>query len=107
MVRTMSRASPKSKASPEPKQKSPTCRRRTVMRRLGVFSLALVAILVVVTINAHAQSMMTHHVRDLNRNGRVQAMGHLPLSQTMTLNIVLPMRDQAGLKNLLSEIYNP
>jgi kumamolisin len=34
-------------------------------------------------------------------------MGHLPVNQTMTLNIVLPMRDQAGLKNLLSEIYNP
>jgi hypothetical protein len=31
------------------------------MRRLGVFSLALVATLFVVTINTHAQSMMTHH----------------------------------------------
>ncbi|HEY1994746.1 MAG TPA: protease pro-enzyme activation domain-containing protein [Edaphobacter sp.] len=77
------------------------------MRRLGVFSLAPVAILFVVTINAHAQSMMTHHVRDLNRDGRVQAMGHLPVNQMMTLNIVLPLRDPAGLQSLLSEIYNP
>jgi subtilase family serine protease len=77
------------------------------MRRLGVFSIALVAILFVVTINAHAQSMMTHHVRDLTRNGRVQAMNHLPVNQMMTLNIVLPLRDQAGLKSLLSDIYNP
>jgi subtilase family serine protease len=76
------------------------------MRRLGAFSLALVAILFVVTINTHAQSMMTHHVRDLTRNGRVQAMGHLPVNQMMTLNIVLPLRDQAGLKSLLSDIYN-
>jgi subtilase family serine protease len=77
------------------------------MRRLGVLSLALVAILFVVTINTHAQSTMTHHVRDLTRNGRVQAMGQLPVNRMMTLNIVLPLRDQAGLKNLLSEIYNP
>jgi len=77
------------------------------MRRLGVFSLALVATLFVVTINAHAQSMMTRHVRDLNRSGQVQAMGHLPVNQMMTLNIVLPLRDPAGLKSLLGEIYNP
>src|ERR1700716_3143124 len=77
------------------------------MRRLGVLSLALLATLFVVTINTHAQSTMTHHVRDLNRNGRLQAMGHLPLNHMMTLNIVLPLRDQAGLKNMLSEIYNP
>ena len=77
------------------------------MRRLGVFSIALVAILFVVTINTHAQSMMTHHVRDLTRNGRVQAMGRLPVNEMMTLNIVLPLHDQAGLKSLLSEIYNP
>jgi subtilase family serine protease len=77
------------------------------MRRLGLFSLALVAAMFVVTINTHAQSMMTHHVRDLTRNGGAQAMGHLPVDQMMTLNIVLPLRDQAGLKSLLSEIYNP
>jgi subtilase family serine protease len=77
------------------------------MRRLGLFSLALVATVFVVTINSHAQSMMTHHVRDLTRNGGAQAMGHLPVDQMMTLNIVLPLRDQAGLKTLLSEIYNP
>ncbi|MCU1249811.1 MAG: hypothetical protein JWQ49_2840 [Edaphobacter sp.] len=77
------------------------------MRRLGVLSLALLATLFVVTINTHAQSTMTRHVRDLNRNGRLQAMGHLPLNHMMTLNIVLPLRDQAGLKNMLSEIYNP
>src|ERR1700692_4693276 len=77
------------------------------MRRLGAFSLAVVAILFVVTINTYAQSMMTHHVRDLTRNGRLQAMGHLPVNQMMTLNIVLPIRDQAGLKSLLSDIYNP
>jgi subtilase family serine protease len=77
------------------------------MRRLGVLSLALVATLFVVTINIHAQSMMTHHVREQTRNGRVQAMGHLPVNHMMTLNIVLPPRDRAGLKSLLSEIYNP
>jgi subtilase family serine protease len=77
------------------------------MRRLGVLSLALLATLFVVTINTHAQSTMTHHVRDLNRNGRLQAMGHLPVNHMMTLNIVLPLRDQADLKSLLSEIYNP
>jgi kumamolisin len=51
--------------------------------------------------------MMTHHVREQTRNGRTQAMGQLPLNRMITLNIVLPLRDRAGLKNLLSEIYNP
>jgi kumamolisin len=77
------------------------------MRRLGVFSLALVATVFVVTINSNAQSMMTHHVRELTRNGGAQVIGQLPVDQMMTLNIVLPLRDQAGLKTLLSEIYNP
>ncbi len=57
--------------------------------------------------NAHSQTMLTHHMRETVRNGRAQAIGRLPANQIMTLNIVLPLRNQAGLDRLLSEIYDP
>lgn len=50
---------------------------------------------------------MTHHVRDAVRINQAQAMGRLPANQIMSLNIVLPLRDQAGLERLLSDIYDP
>src|SRR6185437_6236223 len=52
-------------------------------------------------------SMMTHHVRDLVRNGQVQSNGRLPQNQMMNLNIVLPVRDQAGLDRFVAEVYDP
>jgi kumamolisin len=51
--------------------------------------------------------MLTHHMRETVGNGHAQAIGRLPANQIMTLNIVLPLRDQAGLDRLLSEIYDP
>jgi subtilase family serine protease len=57
--------------------------------------------------NARSQTMLTHHMRETVRNGHAQAIGRLPANQIMTLNIVLPLRNQAGLDRLLSEIYDP
>ncbi len=57
--------------------------------------------------NAHSQTMLTHHMRETVGNGRAQAIGRLPANQVMTLNVVLPLRNQAGLDRLLSEIYDP
>src|SRR5271155_4808962 len=77
------------------------------MQRLGLFFLAIVAAVSAVTTNSQAQSVMTHHVREVTRNGEALALGQLPAGQIMTLDIVLPLRDPAGLKIFLSEIYNP
>ena len=56
---------------------------------------------------SHAQSVLTRHVRDEVRTGAAQPLARLPQEQTLSLDIVLPLRDQAGLKAFLADIYNP
>jgi subtilase family serine protease len=77
------------------------------MRRSALFLLAIVAIVPILAVNAHAQSVKTHHVRDAVRNGEAQQNGRLPANQTMKLDIVLPLRDAAGLDAFLSALNNP
>jgi subtilase family serine protease len=55
----------------------------------------------------YAQSMLTHHLREDVRSGRAQSAGQLPADQIMNLNIVLPLRDPAGLDNFLAALYDP
>jgi subtilase family serine protease len=78
-----------------------------MIRRIGLFSLTILAILSVVTSNSLAQSVMTHHVREVTRTGAAQAMGRLPAEQTLKLDLVLPLRDPVGLKSFLKEVYDP
>ncbi len=54
-----------------------------------------------------AQSVMTHHVRDVVRSGKAQANGRLPGNQVLQLDLVLPLRNPAGLKAFLADVYNP
>ena len=54
-----------------------------------------------------AQSVLTHHVRDVVRSGQTAPVGRLPQSQVLQLDLVLPLRDPAGLKTFLSDVYNP
>ncbi|HEY4905251.1 MAG TPA: S53 family peptidase [Candidatus Sulfotelmatobacter sp.] len=49
---------------------------------------------------------MTRHVREVTQTGVAKPIGHLPASQIMQLDIVLPMRDRAGLQNFLAELYS-
>jgi subtilase family serine protease len=77
-----------------------------MMRRL-CFLLATFAIVLAVTTNSQAQSIMTHHVRDAVRNGEAKLLGQLPANQIMNLDVVLPIRDQAGLDRFLEEVYDP
>ena len=76
-------------------------------RRSGLFMLTIAAIVSVATLSSQAQSVMTHHVREAARSGRAPVMGRLPANQTMHLDVVLPMRDPAGLTNFLKDLYNP
>ncbi|NYF78880.1 protease pro-enzyme activation domain-containing protein [Granulicella arctica] len=54
-----------------------------------------------------AQSLLTHHMREAASSGEARAIGQLPSSQIMSLDIVLPLRNQEGLETLLSDIYDP
>src|ERR1700728_38144 len=49
----------------------------------------------------------THHVRRVVLMGQAQPVGRLPAAQIMQLNIVLPLRDPAGLNSFLRALYDP
>jgi kumamolisin len=46
-------------------------------------------------------------VRDAVRSGQAQATGRLPSNRVLQLDLVLPLRDQAGLESFLKQLYNP
>ncbi len=77
-----------------------------LIRRSG-FILAAAAAVLLTAASSQAQSVLTTHVREVVQSGTAQAIGRLPANQIMKLDLVLPLRDQAGLDSLLSEIYDP
>jgi subtilase family serine protease len=80
-----------------------------VIRRLGVFLLTIVALVFGATIVclAQPQSLLTRHVREVTLNGEAPSVGRLPAAQSMRIDIVLAVRDQAGLDSFLQEVYDP
>jgi subtilase family serine protease len=80
-----------------------------VMRRLSVVLLTIVA--TVLGGNsfclAETQALLTRHVREVTLDGQARLLGRLPATQIMRLDVVLPLRDQAGLDDFLAELYNP
>ena len=78
-----------------------------MVRRASLSCFTLVAILALLSLNAQAQTVLTHHVREVIRNGKAKPVGRLPASQILHLNIVLPLRDPAGLKAFLKNLYDP
>ena len=51
--------------------------------------------------------MMTRHTRLEVTNGQAKFVNRLPGTQILRLDIVLPLRDQAGLEEFLQEVYDP
>jgi subtilase family serine protease len=76
-------------------------------RRVAAFCIAVVAIAPIATGFAQAQTVSTHHLPAVVSSGAVQPVGQLPSNQIMTLDVVLPLRDSAGLKSFLGEVYSP
>ncbi len=54
-----------------------------------------------------AQSVETHHVRENIRRGEVAPNGRLQQNRMLQLDLVLPLRDPAGLRSFLADVYNP
>jgi kumamolisin len=77
-----------------------------MLRRINLVTFSIVAVLTVVAMNSHAQSLMTRHVRDVVLNGQAQPVGRLPATQTMKFDIVLPLRDKAGLDAFVADVYD-
>jgi len=49
----------------------------------------------------------THHIHEAISNGEASWVERLPASQSLQLNIVLPLRNEAELDKLLNQIYDP
>jgi len=64
-------------------------------------------LLFVMGAQAQAQSMPTRHLRQAVMSGEAKFLNRLPETQTLRLDIVLPLRDQAGLEKFLQEVYDP
>lgn len=73
----------------------------------SVRSVLTAAVLGAMSVAASAQFTMTHHVRDTVRSGQIQSNGRLPQNQMMNLDLVLPVRDQAGLDQFVEQVYDP
>ena len=78
-----------------------------VQKMTASFCLAVAACALLFTSFAQAQSMSTHHMREAVRTGKALPVGMLPSNHVMNLDIVLPLRDPAGLKRFLAALYNP
>src|ERR1017187_1135179 len=77
------------------------------MFKPNFMQITIVAIVSIITLNAQAQTVQTRHVRDEVRNGEAQENGRLRADQVMKLDVVLPLRDAAGLDAFLSALNNP
>ena len=77
-----------------------------MIRRAG-FLLAAIALLSIVTVDCRAQYVSTHQVRDAVRSYQAAPVGRLPENKLLQLDIVLALRDPAGLKSFLEELYDP
>jgi subtilase family serine protease len=80
-----------------------------MIRKLTKSLLTIFAIVPAVNIVCQAQSLplLTRHVREVVLNGQAKTVAQLPLSQTMNLDVVLPLSDPAGLAAFLQELYDP
>ncbi len=80
-----------------------------MIQRLSVVSLAIVAMVFGANLVclAQPQSLLTRHVREVTLNGEAPSVGRLPANQSLRVDIVLQMRDPAGLDRFLKEVYDP
>ena len=57
--------------------------------------------------SALGQSVMTRHMRREVTSGQAKLVNRMPDTQILRLDIVLSLRDQAGLEDFLQQVYDP
>src|SRR5580658_3060964 len=76
--------------------------------RRGLYAaLCSAMLLFVMETPARAQSLLTRHVRPAVISGQALFLNRLPATQSLRIDIVLPLRDQAGLEAFLQQLYDP
>ncbi len=80
-----------------------------MLRTFRASLLTAVALVSGISIVCQAQSLAprTHHAREVTLNGQAPLVGRVPSAKAMRLVLVLPLRNQAALDNLLKELYDP
>ncbi len=80
-----------------------------MIRRISVYTLALLATLVIVSVALQAQPLplQTRHTRDVVVSGEAVSLGRMPANQTMHIVLALGLRHQPELDNFLTELYDP
>jgi subtilase family serine protease len=81
-------------------------RNTPLLSRLTALVCAAAFMLITIPGQAQPQSLLTRHVRDAVANGQAQLVGKLPATQTLRFDIVLPLRDRAGLQNFVQEVQD-
>ncbi len=75
-------------------------------KKICVMLLSIAAFVSAGVLPSRAQTLNTRHVRQATLNGQARLVGRLPLTQIMQLDVVLPLRDPAGLDNFLADLYS-
>jgi kumamolisin len=79
-----------------------------MIRKLSTPLLTIVAFASIVSIcQAQSLPLSTRHVREATLNGQAPSLGHLPATQSLRLVLVLPLRNQPALDDLLQRLYDP
>jgi subtilase family serine protease len=81
-------------------------RNTPLLPRLVALVCAAAFLLITIPGQAQPQSLLTRHVRDAVANGQAQLVGKLPATETLRFDIVLPLRDRAGLQNFVREVQD-
>jgi subtilase family serine protease len=77
--------------------------RQKLARTICVLMLSIASL----SSGARAEKMLTRHVRTATLNGQAKPVGRLSTTRQLQLDVVLPLRDQAGLDNFLVQISDP
>ena len=75
-------------------------------QRICIFLLSIASFVSAGVLEGRAETTQTHHVRQTTLNGQAKPVGRLPVTQIMRLDVVLPLRDPAGLDSFLADLYS-
>jgi subtilase family serine protease len=73
----------------------------------SLYVLAAILFAATATSQAQRQNLLTTHLRPAVSSGQARLVSRLPESQTLRVVLVLPLRNQDQLEQLLEDLYNP
>ena len=80
-----------------------------MVRNRAIITITILSLVFLTSVVCQAQSLplLTGHVREGVADGQALSVGRLPTTQVLNFDIVLPLRDRAGLQDLVRKQYDP